>query len=120
MQQAYLPGRFTREITRGIYEVIDTDQGGQGFKTLDKFRRVEVLFRTKRNDLGQIEPSFRKWEEISHILKGEKHINIVTYHRVKEKYKHLLEVIKRNYIEVSSTIPLNLHWTQALLKSSKK
>ena len=44
----------------------------------------------------------------------------MTYGRIREEYKHLLEVIKANNIEIHHTHQLNLHWTQALLRPLEK
>ena len=106
--------------TRQLYKVLDTEQGGKGFKTIDKFLTVEVLFKTKKLKNGRVEPSFKEWEKLQQLLNKEKYLNIVTYGRIREKYKHLLEVIKTNNIEIHYTHPLNLHWTRALLRPLEK
>ena len=46
--------------TRQVYEVLDTEQGGKGFKTIDKHLTVEILFNTKMLQNGKVEPSFKK------------------------------------------------------------
>ena len=103
-----------------MYKTLDTEQGGKGFRTLDKFLTVEVLFKTRRLKDSSIEPSFKDWEELQQLLHKEKHFNIVSYGRIREEYKHLLETNRRNNIEISNTQPLNLHWTQTMLKLHEK
>ena len=71
--------------TRQLYETLDTEQGGKGFKTIDKFLTVEVFFKTRRLRNGSVEPSFKEWEELQQLLNKERHLNIVTYGRIIEE-----------------------------------
>ena len=85
--------RTSSTETREIFEVLDTEQGGKGFKTKDKNLTVEIIFKTTRNSNVRIEASFKTWDELRNIMKDEKQFNIIMYYRLIKRYQHLIEKI---------------------------
>ena len=78
--------RTSSTETREIFEVLDTDQGGKGFKMSNKNLTVEIIFKTTKNPSGKIQASFKSWDELKNIMKDEKHFNMIMNYRLIKRY----------------------------------
>ena len=69
--ESRIQDRTTGTKYREINELLDTAQGGFGFKTKNKSLTVEILFKTPPQPGGSIEAQFKTWEELRQNLSKE-------------------------------------------------
>ena len=100
--------------------MLDTEQGGKGFQMQDKPLTIEIILQTGRNHNGKIEASFKTWDQLKNIMEKEKHFNIIVYYRLIRNYRHIIDIIQKHKIKLSSTLPAYPHWTYMLLKVGGK